>query len=208
MKIALVTGLLVGVGALVFTLSQSPITIAALSTSEATPLGAPQRGARYCQAGETLPRGTSAIRLRAFAFLGPKVSVEVRQHGRPIAHGERGSGWTGGVVTVPVGRLSTARTGVSLCFTFFTNEDETIELVGAPASESTAARARDGVLSGRLRVEYLRPSNASWWSLAPEVARRMGLGRAPSGTWVALLVLVLMASVAAACARVILRELR
>ena len=90
----------------------------------------------------------------------------------------------------------------------FTNEDETIELVGAPASESTAARARDGVLSGRLRVEYLRPGAASWWSLAPEVARRMGLGRAPSGTWIALLVLVLMASIAAACARVILRELR
>ncbi len=33
-----------------------------------------------------------------------------------------------------------------------------------------------GTLPGRLRVEYLRESRASWWSRALGVARRMGLG--------------------------------
>ncbi len=54
-------------------------------------------------------------------------------------------------------------------------------------------------MSAYLRIEYLRPGPGSWWSLASAVARRMGLGRAPSGTWVALLPLALM-SVAVALA--------
>ena len=112
----------------------------------------------------------------------------------------------GGVVTVPVNRLSTARSGLDLCFTFFTNEDESIGFFGESTTAALAARGPNGSLPGRVRVEYLRPSHSSWWSLAPEVARRMGLGRAPSGTWSVLLAVALMVSVFALCARVILRE--
>jgi len=56
-------------------------------------------------------------------------------------------------------------------------------------------------------IEYLRPGESSWWSLATSVARRMGLGRAETGTWVALLAILLMVAVGGAMSRVILKEL-
>jgi len=208
LKIVVVTGLLLILAGIAVTLTQSPITVAAVNTSQTVPLGGLQRGKNYCQSSETLPRETSAIRLRAYAFLGPRVSVEVVAHGHVIAHGQRGSGWTGGVVTIPVNSLSAARAGVTLCFTFFTNEDETIGPVGEPTTGALAARARDAPSPGRVRVEYLRLSRSSWWSLMPEVARRMGLGHAPSGTWTVFLVLALMGGLIAVCARVVLGELR
>ena len=205
-KVVVAVGLVLGVAAIAITLSHSPIAVAGVNTSQEVPLGQPQPGKIYCQSHEVLPRGTSAVRLRSYAFLGPRVELTISAQGRLIAHGERGSGWTGGVVTIPVNWLSTARSGLDLCFTFFTNQDETIGFFGEP-TQVLAARGPSGSLPGRVRVEYLRPSHASWWSLAPEVARRMGLGRAPSGTWVALLAVALMVGVFALCARVILREL-
>lgn len=206
-KIIAGAGLLLGLAAIAITLSHSPIAVAGVNTSQEVPIGEPQPANTYCQSHEVLPRDTSAIRLRSYAFLGPRVKLSIFARGQVIAHGERGSGWTGGVVTIPVSRLSTRRSGLDLCFTFFTNEDESIGLFGEPTNEALAARGPNGSLPGRLHVEYLRPSHSSWWSLAPEVARRMGLGRAPSGTWSVLLAVALMVSVFALCARVILREL-
>jgi hypothetical protein len=188
-------------------LLQGPITVAAVSTAQAGFLADADQRTTVCQSGETLPRETSAIRLRVYAFLGPRVAVQVRANGRVIVHGERGSGWTGGVVTVPVNRLSDARSGVQLCFTLFSNGDETVQLAGEPAAGALAARVAAGPLPGRVRVEYLRPSSATWWSLAPRVARRMGLGRAAAGTWVVFLAIGLMCALLAMCGRLILREL-
>lgn len=207
LKVVVGVGLLLGLAAIAITLSHSPIAVAGVNTPQEAPIGEPQPGSTYCQSHEVLPRDTSAIRLRSYAFLGPRVTLTVSEQGRVVAHGERGSGWTGGVVTIPVNRLSTARSGLDLCFTFFTNEDESIGLFGESTTQALAARAPNGPLPGRLHVEYLRPSHSSWWSLAPEVARRMGLGRAPSGAWSVLLAIALMVSVCALCARVILREL-
>jgi hypothetical protein len=206
-KLVVGAGLLLGVAAIAITLSHSPIAVAGVNTPQHVPIGAPEPGKTYCQSHEALPRDTTAIRLRAYAFLGPRVELTVSARGRVVARGERGSGWTGGAVTIPVNRLPTVRSGLDLCFTFFTNEDESISLFGEATTGALAARAPNGSLPGRVRVEYLRPSHSSWWSLAPEVARRMGLGHAPSGTWGALLALALMGSVFALCARVILREL-
>ena len=89
----------------------------------------------------------------------------------------------------------------------FGNGHESVELLGEPTSGAFAARGRRGPLPGRIRVEYLRPGGASWWSVAPEVARRMGLGRAAPGTWIVLLVLALMGCLVALCSRLVLREL-
>jgi hypothetical protein len=207
LKVVIATGLVLGAAAIVLTLSQSPIAVARLSTPEATYLSTASERTSVCQAGEVIPADISAIRLRTYAFLGPRVTIVARTHGRVIVHGERGSGWTGGVVTVPVNRLSTARSGADLCFTLFLNGNESSELTGEPTASALAARDRQGPLPGRVRVEYLRRSRSSWWSLAPEVARRMGLGHAPSGTWGVLLVVALVGGMVAVCARVILREL-
>jgi hypothetical protein len=111
-------------------------------------------------------------------------------------------------VTIPVNPRRFTTFGATLCFTLFLSGDEASELVGEQTTRAVAARDGASPLRGRVRVEYLRPSRSSWWSLALPVARRMGLGHAGSGTWSALLVATLMVGITLACARVILRELR
>jgi len=64
------------------------------------------------------------------------------------------------------------------------------------------------VLGGRMWIEYLRPGDRSWASLIPSIVRAIGLGRADPGTWIALLALSLMATVAALASCVAFRELR
>jgi len=198
---------LVGVAAIGVTLAASPLALARVSTPSHEPIGTTRRKLVACQANEVLPRETSAIRLRVFALLGPRVTVSVLADGKVIAHGVRGSGWTGGVVTVPVRPLAATRSGVELCFALFLDGDESGELVGEKTAPALAAQSPDGPLAGRVRVEDLRPGPSSWWSLAPSVARRMGLGHAWGGSWSAVLVLCLMAGVAVLCGRLVLGEL-
>jgi hypothetical protein len=200
--------LVVGVAILGVTLSRSPISVARTNSNAHVLLGSTRESARICQSSEVLPRDTSAIRMQMFASAGPRVTVEVLAHGHIIAHGERGSGWTGGSVTVPVSHLATASAGVTLCFTLFLNGAEGVSLTGEPTNEALAAQERIGPLPGRIRVEYLRPDRSSWWSLILPVARRMGLGHAGSGRWSVLLVIGLMIGVLLLSSRVVLRELR
>lgn len=206
-KIILGAGLVFSAAAIGITLSQAPITVARVNTVKTRSLGKVHRRTDICQPNETLPRETSAIRLRVFAYTGPRVTVAVLARERLIARGERESGWTSGVVTIPVKPLATARSGVKLCFTLFLNGDEGASFVGERTKRAPATRDRTTTLPGRIRVEYLRPGRASWWSQALSVARRMGLGHAGSGTWSVLLVIVLMVSVVLLCSRLILREL-
>jgi hypothetical protein len=207
-KLAFGIGLVVGAAVLAVTLSRSPISVARTNSSAHVFLGSTRESARICQSSELLPGDTSAIRMQMFASAGPRVTVEVLAHGHIIAHGERGSGWTGGSVTVPVNRLTTVSTGVTLCFTLFPNGAEGVSLTGEPTNEALAAQERVGPLPGRIRVEYLRPDRSSWWSLILPVARRMGLGHAGSGSWSVLLVVGLMIGVLLLSSRVVLRELR
>ncbi|HSZ05758.1 MAG TPA: hypothetical protein VK778_11275 [Solirubrobacteraceae bacterium] len=208
LEITLGIGLMVGAAAIAVTLSQSPVTLALVNTAEHAPIGTTYQPTAACQSDETLPRGTSAIRLRVEAYFGPRVAVTVLARGRAIAHGGRGAGWSGGAVTVPVSPLSATRVGVDLCFKLFVRHGEPAALMGEPVSGTLAARGPEGVLPGRLRVEYLRPGTSSWWALAPAVARRMGLGRAWPGAWNALLVLSLMGCVVLVCSRLLLRGFR
>ncbi len=206
-KAVIAGGLLLCGVALAVTLSHSPIAVSAMNFPVRSLVLEPRRGLDVCQSGETLPRGTSAIRLRILADVGPRVTLEVFEHNRVIARGEQASGWIGGAVTVPVRAPSVSRSPVTVCFRLFLNGKEAVELLGQQTSRALAARSHGSPLSGRLSIEYLRPSHSSWLSLAPQVARRMGLGRAASGTWSVVLVVVLMAGVALLSARVLLREL-
>lgn len=193
---------------LAVTLSRAPITVAHANTPGLSIFGATHRQIEACQSNETLPRGTTGIRLRVFAFTGPRVKAELFQHGHVVVRGEHGSGWRGGVVTVPVRALARRRSPVKLCFSLLTNGNELVAFVGQAGQGALAARGPEGVLPGRIRVEYVQPAHRSWWSIAPEVARRMGLGHAGAGTWSVLVVCALMISVALLCARLLPRELR
>jgi hypothetical protein len=190
------------------TLPGTPISVARESTAQRETIGTLTRPTRACQADEVLPARTSAIRLQAFASIGPRVTVEVLAHGHVIAHGERAPGWTGGVVTVPVSPLATATSGATLCFALFPNGNETIVLTGGAANGASAAQGSKGAIAGRLVAEYMRPGPRSWWSLLASVVRRMGLGHALGGAWNVVLTLLLMVGVLLLSARATLRYVR
>jgi hypothetical protein len=207
LKIVLAIGLALLFAAVALVLTRSPLTVVYANVADSTLLETTKQPVSACQHSESVPRDISAIRLRAYSFDGPRVSVRLLSHGRVIGRGERGSGWTGGVVTVPVTPLPVARTGVTLCFAFHWSGYESGQLVGEPTTGPLAAYGRGGRLPGRVTVEYMRPGPASWFSLLPTVARRIGLARGWSGVWGAVLALLAMLAAATLCSRAILRGL-
>jgi hypothetical protein len=201
--VALALGLAGIVVAVAFVLSGVPVRV--LNTNSATDGStavAIPGGGGLCQGGEALPRGTSALRLALEATVGPEVTVAVRSGGRVIARGTHGSGWTGGDVTVPIAKIARTTPAASVCFVLGTTR-ELVLMVGRPLRTASGAAAP----GARMGVEYLAPGNRSWWSSALSVARRIGLGHAPSGTWVMLLLAALMAIVVALASCLYVREL-
>jgi Predicted membrane protein (DUF2142) len=197
-RVALAVGLALTTFALVLTLSRSPDVVAPTrSVSIEGELGETQRSLSICQANETVPRETTAMRLSLKALIGPRIEVKALAGGRILTSGRRVAGWTSGAVTVPVKRVAHTVIGATICLAFALS-DETVTMLGEHTPPSSAAVTDDGQhLPGRIRIEYLRPGSRSWWSLALSTARHMGLGRAWAGTWIVLLVLALMAAVLA-----------
>jgi hypothetical protein len=208
-RLALAAGLALTAIAIGATLTRSPTTVAWTdSTPLVGPLAKTKHSARACQADETLPQGTSAVRISLFAIFGPRLTVKALSGKRVLTSGVRGSGWTGEVVTVPVRPVRHGASHVKLCFALG-RTDEVVELTGSPTSPAEATTTGDGRrLPGRMRIEYVKPDRRSWWSLTSSVARRMGLGRAAAGTWVVLLVMAVMAVVVAGASWLTVRELR
>lgn len=208
-RVALAGGLLALALAVAIVLSGSPAVT--IRTNGIEPLGtalaAVPGGGSGCQGGEVLPAGSSAIRLSLEATAGPRVRVAVLSGGRTIARGQSAAGWLGDVVTVPLAPLARTVRDVTVCFAF-SGAHERVELLGVPGSRGAAASSDGRALPGRMSIEYVRSGSSSWWSLASSVARRMGLGRAWAGTWVVLLVAILMASAVALGSWLTVRESR
>jgi hypothetical protein len=188
------------------TLTRAPSRVLRTGTPKVTRGPATTGDTRVCQSGEVLPAGASAVRLSVMAYLGSRVRVKLLAGGRVLADGQRGPDWTGTSVTVPVTPRSRTASNVKLCVRFGPTS-ETLFLSGAPASGRSAARWENGrSLGGRVGVEYLGSAGGSWWSRILTVARHVGLGRAIGGTWIALVIAVLIASVGFLAVRVVLRE--
>jgi hypothetical protein len=200
---ALVGALLLLALALSLVLSGSPPTVAGTdSVAARTVLGYVKGGSSGCQYGGTLPRGTSAVRLSFGSNVGPHVAVKILSGSRVVTQGARGAGW--GIaesVTVPLKPLAQTIPNVTVCAAL----GPVVEPVEVKGEEVKTVLNGRAARVGRSRVEYLRGGQDSWWSLASQVARRMGLGRAASGTWVVFLVLALMAAVAFLSVRVVAR---
>ncbi|MGH2854852.1 MAG: hypothetical protein ACRDLF_11760 [Solirubrobacteraceae bacterium] len=171
-----------------------------------------------CQANETLPRGVTGIRLWMRAFFGAPVHLVAYSGSRVLTEGSRGADWTGQSVTVPVKPVDHASSHVKLCFALAPNREPVIMLgdltppreaavVSQTGRIAQAAANRGPLLKGRVGIEYLTAGRRSWWSRILPVAQHMGLGRAFSGTWIALLPVALMAAVIALALRLTLREL-
>jgi hypothetical protein len=173
----------------------------------------------FCQAGEVLPAGVSAIRVGMWAFFGARIHVMAYQGSTLLTQGFHDANWTGTSVTVPVRPLSHSASQVKLCAKIGPNSEPLI-LLGSKTPSSQAAVLTElptpaldlnpsaaSVLSGRVAVEYLAPGHDSWWSQLLPLARRLGLGRAYSGTWIALLIAALMLAVGVLAVRLTLKEL-
>jgi hypothetical protein len=207
-RFALAAGLGLTAVAVAIVLAQRPTAIAATNSIPAsqTLAVAANKSARACQSNERIPSGIVAIRLSIGAFTGPQVTVTVLSGGRVVASGERESGWDGQNVTVPVERTSRPLFPATVCFAT-SQIDEEVTMYGHKTAASVAARSGRGEpLAGRLAIQYMGVGRSSWLALASSVTKQMGLGRAWSGTWIAFLVLLLMLTVGALSARLILGE--
>jgi hypothetical protein len=207
-RVALAVGLTLVAGAVGVVLSRTPLTVAGTNSVIASPDKVfAKGGASTCQQQSgALPKGTSALRISLSANQGPSVSVKVLSGSTVVAQGERGSGW--GIqetVTVPVNTTTSTVTNPLICVRLGPAV-ENVEVDGA-VTHTISASGEPGSYV-KLRFEYLRPGDSSWWSLASSVARRMGLGHAPSGTWIVFLLMALMLAVVTLTSRLLLRELR
>jgi hypothetical protein len=207
-RIALVLALALVAIALGVVLSGSPpILTRAAPLADFTKLSGAGGPVRLCQGGEVLPRGTSAVRISLEALIGPPVALTASSGGHVLAAGRRGAGWSTGSVTIPVRPLAGSYSNVTVCAQLGQPRKQPVNVDGIPTSPAQAAHAGTQSAGGRMIVEYLRPSDTSWWSLVRSVARRMGLGHAIHGAWVALLVAAMMGVLAGLMSWVLVREL-
>jgi hypothetical protein len=207
-KLALAAGLLAIALAALATLGHAPSTVAYENSPRThESLIATSQAAEACQAGEVLPRATSAIRLGLGATLGPQVRVRVLADTRVLVRGAHAPGWEGASVTIPVRGAPATVSPVTVCVGL-RDLNGTVSMFGAPTGKAEAATSEGKPLPGRMHIEYLRTSHSSWWSMATAIAQRLGLGRAASGTWNAFLVMVLAGTLVVLTTWLLARELR
>jgi hypothetical protein len=177
------------------------------STTVSRELGLFSPHATVCQANERLPASTAALRVSLIAYIGPAVSLTVSHGSQIVASGHRNTGWVGGSLTLPLQPPLATPIDAKICLT----RDSGALLAGllGDAAPSTLTATINGKpLPGRMRIEYLTRGHRSWLSLAKHVARRLGLGHAPSGTWIVLPLAAMMAIAVALGAWLLMREQR
>ncbi len=206
-NMALAAGLVAIAVAVAITLSRAPLRVAkGRSVPPEKVLVETTTDGGACQYNELMPRDTSAIRLGLFSASSPAVTVKVFAGSRLITSGALAAGWAGEGATVPVAKISRSVSPVEVCFHLDSVTGDT-EMLGRAVRPAEATVARGRRLPGRISIEYLQPGHSSWWSLAGSVARRLGLGRAASGIWNALLVMVLVVMVLALSSWLVARDL-
>jgi hypothetical protein len=207
-KIVLAAGLALIAVATVAVLLHSPRTVAATNgVAPTTALVSASENAQACQANETIPAGTTAIRLQIVATTGPRVSVQVRQGRRLLANGTLAPPWYGAVVTVPIAEIEHAVRHATVCFQL-SNLSGLVQAYGSPTPPARAAQAGGKPLPGRIAINYLRRGPRSWLSLAGSIAEHMELGRAASGSAIVVVIAALAAAAIALGAWTANRELR
>jgi predicted membrane protein DUF2142 len=201
-RVALTLGSLLLVAALLATLSRSPAVVAGSNSVAGDTHVATTRGnAVICQSHEVVPSGTVAVRLWVNTNVNPPTRVVLRSGSRVISEGAQGPGRLTSVIAIPIRRVRHELADATVCFVFG-RAVEPVRLIGGPLSGSTSGRA-----FFKIRLEYMHAGDRTWWSRALSVARHIGLGRAPAGTWVAALPLTAMAVVALLVAWQIIRQL-
>jgi hypothetical protein len=204
--VTITVGFAVIVIVLLVVLLQTPSTpISSNAVTVERELGLFSGRATVCQKDERLPVSTSALRMSLVSYIGPEVSVTVLHAGRVLAAGRRAGGWVSSFLTLPLHPAARASQYVEICLTRSPG-NRAVGLFGNSAPRALAATSNGQPLPGRLRIEYLKPGSESWLARATSVARRVGLGHSPSGTWIVLPLASLMAAAIALGAWLLLRE--
>ncbi len=171
-------------------------------------------GQRLCEGGELLPGDTGAVKLDVDTkgVPGPGLGVSIlAANGVPVSTGALRPGWRVGTtrapgsVRIPVSRVADTLSNAIVCVrdlgpgrvAFGGSVPDSgflIELAGKP-------------LSGRLRIEYMRPGRESWLQLAPAIAHRFSLAKADLVRhWAVGAAVVLVLLAVALAARTVVRE--
>jgi hypothetical protein len=204
-KITLAAALAFVAAALVLTLAHSPLEVVRGNSATAGGLVRSSDPSQVCQNNEALPAGTTAIRLALFSVLGPKVSVQVLSGSRVLTEGAYPPGWSAGSVTVPVAPLARAVAPAEVCFSV-ASVNAAVTVRGWSAPGAVAAFTREGPLSGRMGIEYLRPGRP-WFSSVGSMVRRLGYGHALGGLWDVALAVALALALLALSSWLVLKEL-
>ena len=201
-RLTLSGGLALIAVAVLVTLSRSPPVLA--GTNSVAPdlfVAATNGNAVYCQAGERLPAGTTAIRLWVNTNISPPTQVAVLAGSLVLTRGRQQPGRLATTIAIPVTPLARTFSDVKVCFKLGPAVEQ-VRLLGGEVPHS-----RPGEPPVKIRVEYLRAGRSTWWDLVRSIARRIGLGRAPSGTWAVLVPVVSMAAAILLTVWLLLREL-
>jgi hypothetical protein len=204
----MVLGLVVITAALVGVLAQTPKRmIASNYVTVEEELGLFPENATVCQASERIPASTAALRISIVGHVGPAVAVTVSHAGHIVAKGQLAAGWESNSPTLSIHPPVAKPLQATICLTRAAVALP-VELAGSEAPKALLATSNGKALRGRMRVEYLGTGDRSWLSLAKHVARRLGLGHATSGAWIALPLIALMTMAVALGAWLLMRETR
>jgi len=206
-RIAVAIGLALVAAAVGVSLARSPLVLAG---SDGTPLpteiGATSVPATICQGEETVPAGTSVMRVSLLSLLGPRIKLVARAGGQVVTTGEIGYGWTGSVVMIPVRRVVGAHPHTTICVTL-AKRQQLVNMRGANTKFAPAVTEGSQVLPGRMRFDYLRKDDRTWLSLALPTARRIGLAIG-GGAGIVAIPLALLLSIASLSSWLLVRDLR
>jgi hypothetical protein len=206
-RLTIAIGLALTMLAVGVSLARSPLVRAGTDgTPLPTEIGATSVPATICQGEETVPAGTTAIRVSLLSLLGPRITLVARSGGQVVTTGEIGYGWTGAVVAIPVRRVVGAHPHTQICVSL-AKRQQLVNLRGANTRFSPAITEGKQVLAGRMRFDYLRPDRKSWLSLVLPTARRLGLNIG-GGAGIVVIPLMLLLSAAALTSWLLVRDLR
>ncbi|HEX3693137.1 MAG TPA: hypothetical protein VHU13_07315 [Solirubrobacteraceae bacterium] len=206
----LAVGLTAIVVAVLTVLSHRPLVVVgsnAIAASNYVELEDEKQRLSNCQAAGLIPSGTTAIRVAAEGiYYSPPLTLQVLSGNRVVREATHpGGGPPAPNVTVGVASFASALRGARICLAVGPTLGA-VRYSGKPSPG--AAIASNPLGQAELHVEYLRPGTRTWASLFSSAARDLGYGKAPSGAWVAYLVIVLMLLLVLGVGRLVLEELR
>jgi hypothetical protein len=164
-------------------------------------------GRPLCQPAELVPGDTSALRLSASSAApqGPRLTTTIYGAHGAVSSGTLAAGWRAGIVSIPVARIKSTLQDALVCVADLGSRP--IALGGSVPDGDFYVVVAGKPLSGRLRIEYLRPGRESWLALLPTLVHRFSLAKADAVRhWAAGAVIVLMLVAIVLAARTMLKE--